>query len=156
MPKLIEIRSWQPEHQRGQASVMLDGHALPTQVGVTLAAPWRVLCLAPAEWLLISEDAVPELYQQGLILTDVTDGLAVLSIQGPLAHEVLSKACGLDFEAHAFPVGHCARTRLAQVTVVVDCVSEGPAFDLYVPRSYRKYLSDWLEDAGAEFATNPL
>lgn len=149
MLKLTEIRSWQPEHQRGHASVMLDGHSLPTQVGATLVSPWRVLCLAPAEWLLISQHALPENRQEGLVLTDVTDGLSVLSIQGPLAREALSKGCGLDFEAHVFPVGQCARTRLTQITVIVDCVGEGPTFDLYIPRSYRQYLSDWLEDAGA-------
>ncbi|MEE9184627.1 MAG: sarcosine oxidase subunit gamma family protein [Acidimicrobiia bacterium] len=29
--------------------------------------------------------------------------------------------------------------------------AQGPAFDLYVPRSFADYLWAWLEDAGTEY-----
>lgn len=156
MPELIEIRSWLPEHHGSQRTATLGGHVLPSQVGAVLSSPWRVLCLAPAEWLLISDGASPVPDEQGLVLTDATDGLAVLSMRGPLVRDILSKGCGLDFEPHAFPIGRCARTRLAQLPVIVDYIDEEPRFDLYVPRSYLRFLSDWLEDAAVEFTHGPL
>jgi sarcosine oxidase subunit gamma len=156
---LTEARSWLPEHSAGQKSVNIGGRELPGEVGATLSASPRVLCLAPGEWLLISDEkslpsemlAAPGLAQQGLVLTNVTDGLAVLAVRGSAARDVLSKACGLDFHEFVFTVGRCARTRLAQISVIVDCLGDPPGFDLYVPRSYLRYLADWLEDAGVEF-----
>ena len=155
MPKLIEIRSWLTEHHGGQKSATLGGHALPSEVGATSSSPWRVLCLAPAEWLLIDDDTAPVPDEPGLVLTDATDGIAVLNLRGPLARDILSKGCGLDFDPRVFSVGRCARTRLAQLPVIVDCVDEEPRFDLYVPRSYLRFLSDWLDDAAVEFTDGP-
>lgn len=152
MPKLIEIRSWLAEHQSGQKAVTLGGHTLPSNVGATVSSPWRVLCLAPAEWLLITEDTAPMPDEPGLVLTEATDGIAVVSVGGPRARDILSKGCGLDVDAQMFSVGRCARTRLAQLQVVVDCVDAAPRFDLYVSRSSLRFLSDWLEDAAVEFS----
>ena len=155
MPKLIEIKSWLPEHNTGLQVPTLAGHTLPSRVGTTMRSPWRVLCLAPAEWLLISENAPPKPDSRGLVLTDVTDGVAVLNVRGPLALDVLSKGCGLDFEPRAFPLGSCARTRFGQMSVIVERVDDKPAFDLYVARSYCRFLSDWLKDAAVEFVGSP-
>ena len=152
MPKLIEVRSWLPEHHSGQKSATLGGHVLPSEVGATLQAEWRILCLAPAQWLLIAEQSPPEPAEPGLVLTDATGAFAVLEVRGVLARDLLSKSCGLDFEPRTFPLGRCARTRLAQALVIVDCVDDEPRFDLYVPRSYRRFVSDWLEDAAVEFS----
>lgn len=156
--RLVEVRSWLPEHSAGQKSVSIGERELPGEVGATLSASPRILCLAPGEWLLISDEkslpimmlANADLARQGLVLTDVTDGLAVLAVRGPAARDVLSKACGLDFHELVFTVDRCARTRLAQTSVVVDCVGDPPGFNLYVPRSNLRYLANWLEDAAVE------
>jgi sarcosine oxidase gamma subunit len=74
---LTEVRSWLPEHSAGQKSVNIGGRELPGEVGATLSASPRVLCLAPGEWLLVSDEkslpgemlAAPGLPQQGLVLT---------------------------------------------------------------------------------------
>jgi sarcosine oxidase subunit gamma len=64
---------------------------------------------------------------------------------------VLSKSCGLDFHPRRFALGHCARTRFAQIPVLIDCVDALPRFELYVQKSYSHYLEDWLIDAALEF-----
>jgi sarcosine oxidase subunit gamma len=64
---------------------------------------------------------------------------------------LLSKGCGLDLHPRSFPAGRCARTRFAQIPVVLDCPDEDSRFDMYAGRSYRQYLHEWLLDAAVEF-----
>lgn len=89
----------------------------------------------------------PQLAAQSLVLVDLTDGLVVLELSGTAARQVLATSCGLDLDGRAFAAGHCARTRLAQIPVVIDCVQDSGVFELYAPRSYGSYLEDWLLDA---------
>jgi heterotetrameric sarcosine oxidase gamma subunit len=146
-------------YRRGAEAVVLDGRDLPRRGGDTLTGPLRVLCLAPGEWLILSGKSSAELrahlqaglQQYGLAFVDWSDGYAGLALEGSAARTVLSKACGLDLDSHAFPPGRCARTRLAQLPVIVEC-REVARFELYVARSYAHYLRDWLLDAGAESA----
>ena len=158
----LRLKSWLPEHTKGARAVTLGGRALPSQVGATLSGPTQVLCVGPGEWLLVSqereapslrESLEPDLSAQGLVCVDLTDGLAVLEVRGAAVREILSKGCGLDFHPHSFPAGRCARTRFAQIPLVVACFDEPPRFELYVARSYFHYLHSWLTDAAAEFAT---
>lgn len=158
---LFEIRSWAPEHKSGATAVTFDGRELPREVGTILVGPVRALCLAPGHWLLVCEDesaaqlaqqAGASLSPQGAVLVEATDGLAVLTVRGPAARDVLAKGSGLDFYAAAFPVGRCARTRLAQMAVVIEHVDDAPTFHCYVARSYLQYLADWIEDAAVEFS----
>lgn len=161
----LEIRSWLPEHHSGARAVSLDGRELPRDVGATLPGPIHVLCLAPGQWLLVSDEqsassiaerGAADLAAQGAVLVDMTDGIGVLDISGPLARDVLSKGCGLDLRPHAFPVGRCARTRFAQMAAIIDHVDDASSFRLYVARSYLRYLADWIEDAAVEFNYSPL
>jgi heterotetrameric sarcosine oxidase gamma subunit len=64
---------------------------------------------------------------------------------------MLSKVCALDFERPAFAAGQCARTRFAQIQLIIDCIEDPGTFDLYVGRSCLRYLIDWLDDAAIEF-----
>ncbi|MEE9184624.1 MAG: sarcosine oxidase subunit gamma family protein, partial [Acidimicrobiia bacterium] len=55
-----------------------------------------------------------------------------------------------------FQAGHCAQSCLARATVAIHLVADesapdGPAFDLYILRSFADYLWAWLEDAGREY-----
>lgn len=130
---------------------------LPSRVGTTVPGAARVLCIAPMEWLLISreQDAStlreafsPEMLAGGGVLVDLTDGIAAFEVQGVAVRDVLAQGCGLDFHPRSFPPAQCARTRFAQIAVVVDCISESH-FALYVSRSYAHYLHSWLLDAAA-------
>jgi len=157
---LLRLKSWLPEHTTGGKPVMLAGRELPSQVGGTLSGPMRVLCVGPGEWVIVSsehpasavrERLEPDLPKHGLALVDLTDGLAGLEVRGSATRDVLSKACGLDLHPRSFPVGRCARTRFAQIPVIITSLDEPPRFELYMVRSHFHYLRAWLGDAAAEF-----
>jgi sarcosine oxidase subunit gamma len=152
---VLRLKSWRP-FRGGSAPLKLAGIALPASVGAVAEGLPRVLCTGPGEWLLVyapSEGArlrnilAPELTSQGFALVDLTDGLAVFEVSGSHVREVLAKSCGLDFDSRYFGAGHCARTRFAQISVVIDCAESLGVFQLYVPRSYAPYLKNWLLDA---------
>lgn len=162
---VLEIRSWRPEHQSGESTLRLDGHELPRAVGVTSSGPFRILSLAPSEWLLVSNEhsaasisqrIAGDLAAQGAVVVDATDGVGVMNVRGPLARDVLSKGCGLDFHPSVFPAGRCARTRFAQMSVIIDHIDAVPSFHLYVARSYLRFLADWIADAAVEFNASSL
>jgi sarcosine oxidase subunit gamma len=134
-------------------------------VGAIHVDGFRILTLAPGEWLLVSDAQSPSaihqqlaagLATQGAVLVDVTDGLGALKVRGPLARDVLSKGCGLDFHSSAFPVGRCARTRFAQMSAIIEHVDAAPSFHIYVARSHLRYLADWLADAAVEFTNESV
>lgn len=162
---VLEIRSWLPEHGSGEKTLHLDGRELPREVGATLPGPLHILCLAPGEWWLICDEqsastiverVAPELAAQGAVVVDITDGVGTLNVRGPWARDVLSKGCGLDFHPQAFLVGRCARTRFAQMPLVIDHTDDVPTFRLYVPRSYLAFLADWIADATVEFSPSTV
>jgi sarcosine oxidase subunit gamma len=99
----------------------------------------------------LPEHTARDLRSQGHASVDVTDGIAVLEVQGRATRALLSKGCGLDFHPQSFPTARCARTRFAKITLVIECVDQSPRFYLYVARSYLHYLRAWLIDAAAEF-----
>lgn len=138
---------------------------LPTEAGTsaqkeTTGALW----IGPDEWLI----TCPKAHLASLVgtlrealarvhaaVTDVSDGRAVLRVAGPSARALLAKGTPLDLHPRAFKVGSCAGTGLAKASVLLHLVAEepqdGPAFDVYVGRSFGRYLFAWLEDAGLEF-----
>jgi sarcosine oxidase, subunit gamma len=143
---ILRLTSW---------SGALSDAELPRKVGTTVPGAVRVLCIAPTEWLVIShvqgasnlrEAFSPGLLAEGGVLVDLTDGIAAFEVEGAAARDVLAQGCGLDFHAKSFPPGRCARTRFAQIAVVIDCIDES-RFELYVSRSYAHYLQAWLLDA---------
>lgn len=132
-----------------EAMTTADGEALP-----------RILWLGPDEWLVVTEaakaaatvtaldDALAGRHAQVL---DVSAARAVIGVAGPSAGDTLAKGCTLDLHPRAFRVGRVARTLVARAPVILHQVGDGPAFDIYVARSFADYLWAWLEDAGAEF-----
>jgi sarcosine oxidase subunit gamma len=158
---LLRLKSWLPECTPGGRPVVLAGQEMPSRVGAVMSGLMHVLCVGPGEWLIIAPEEqgtslrqriAPDLVNFGLVLVDLSVGVAALAVQGPVARELLSKGCGLDLHPRSFPAGRCARTRFAQVRVIIECLDGSPRFELYVARSYFQYLHSWLLDAAAEFA----
>lgn len=156
---VLRLKSWELE-QGGGHRVKLAGRELPLQVGAILPGVTRILCTGRREWLLISAKETTEtlrarmrddLEVHGLSLVDLSDGTAGLELGGAASRELLSKGCGLDFHPSVFPPGRCARTRFAQIPVIVECLDESFRFQLLVARSYQAYLHAWMIDAAAEF-----
>ncbi|HEY9550185.1 MAG TPA: sarcosine oxidase subunit gamma family protein, partial [Kiloniellaceae bacterium] len=94
-------------------------------------------------------------------VTEVGESLACISVTGPMARAVIAKGCPLDLHPRAFGggphngQGHCAQSHLSHAAITLHQVSDddgqGPAFDLYVRRSFSDYLWRWLEDAAREY-----
>jgi sarcosine oxidase, subunit gamma len=157
---ILRLKSWllvRADHAR---PVVVGGEALPERIGTTTTRPQHALCIGPGEWLVISsergasslhEQMESELSAQSIAVVDLTDGMSTLEVQGPATRELLAKGCGLDLHPQTFPAGRCARTRFAQIPVIVECLDESARFGLYVARSYHNYLYAWLNDAAVEF-----
>ena len=45
----------------------------------------------------------------------------------------------------------CARSLIVKVPIALHQVSDQPAYDIYVLRSYAEFLWLWLEDAAREY-----
>lgn len=136
------------------------GIALPISPGTT-ATNGKVTALwtGPDEWLVTNDDDIGGslaalrgvLAGRHAAVTDVSDGLAAIEVSGTRAIDLLRKGCGIDLHPRAFVTGRCARTGLAQVTVVLHRLDDEPRFRLYVDRSAADYLWAWLADAAQEF-----
>lgn len=154
----LRMKSWLPEHRRGTQPINIGELSLPRRAGATLTGAIRVLCLAPGEWLILSNSSAAELRaqlqpflrQQGLTFTDWSDAFATFVVEGTLARTLLAKGCGLDLHPQSFPEGRCARTRFAQLPVILECLKPS-TFELTAARSYSNYLHEWLIDAAAEW-----
>ena len=81
-------------------------------------------------------------------ITELSDAYVTLTLEGPRAAAVLARGCGVDFAPEAFGPDACARTRLAQLPVVVRRVT-AERFECVVDRSAAQYLFDWMQDAAA-------
>lgn len=155
----IRVQSWSDSGLPQAALAALIGAPWPTAVGRSSGDRARVLCFGPTDWLVLSEGAADALVRvleeaaagSTLSVTDLSQGLVAIEVAGVFARDVLAKACGLDVHARAFGPGTCARTRFADIAVIVHVVAGGDAFHCYVSRSYVEYLLQWLTDAAAEF-----
>ena len=79
------------------------------------------------------------------------DGATGINADRTRARDLLAKGCSLDLHPRVFGRGGCAQSHLAKAQVVLHQVSDEPAFDLYVLRSFADYLWAWLEDAAGEY-----
>jgi sarcosine oxidase subunit gamma len=63
--------------------------------------------------------------------------------------EVLAKGCPLDLCPEIFPPGRCAQSVLAGIAILVHHLPTGDDMDIYVARSYGRFIHDWLLDAAS-------
>ncbi len=154
------------------------GFALPVQPNTTAGnGEASALWLGPDEWWIVSPGPGPEagpeagpdladtlraaLADHFAAVTEVGESRTCIRIAGPKARALLQKGCPLDLHPRAFGPGACAQSRLAKATVAIHLVAEesaanGPAFEVYVLRSFAEYLWLWLEDAGREYGVSVI
>ena len=141
---------------RCSAEVAAERLRLADPLKITGANP---MCawLAPGRWLLVSEDRAPGLLTAECntnladtlhAAVDQTAAWSRIEIRGRRRRELLAAGCGLDLRSAAFGAGACARTRLAQIAVVV-VARQTDVDEIYVDRSFERYLLDWMRDANA-------
>ncbi len=131
--------------------------------GVARAGDATILWLGPDEWLVTAPGERSDLAARlGEVLgarhhavTDVTDSRTLLRLEGTSARDLLAQGCSLDFHPSVFKPGQCAASRLALAQVLIHQLSEdaaeGPAYEIYVHRSYADYLWRWLESASEAY-----
>lgn len=116
------------------------------------------LWLGPEEYLLIEltgEAALPGAADFAALetaigslphsLVDVSHRQFALELSGPLALDILSAACPLDFDLSEFPVGMCTRTVFAKADIVLWRTRED-AFHVEVWRSFAGYVSGLMQE----------
>lgn len=136
------------------------GVAPPTEPNTFAEADeFRLLWLAPDEWLLIAPAGsermlVDALYralgEQFAAVTGVSSGFARLGIAGAQSRDLLARGCTVDLHPRAFGIGRCVQTLLAKADVIIVQVDNAPAFHVIVQRSLAGYLWMWLTDAALE------
>jgi len=118
------------------------------------AACW----LGPDQWLLTSDSKSAgdiirhldgKLEGQLHAATDMSSGNACFAMKGQAIRTILAMGCGIDLHPDKFKTGDCARTNFAQVPLFIVAV-EDKHFDLYVDRSYARYLEEWISRAGED------
>ena len=153
---VVRVQSWEVAASVPTALDALVGVVWPREVGTVASGLVDVLCVGPAEWLVV-DGGEPEgaglcarigsaLVGSSLRATDLSRGLVRVEMVDEDVREVLLKGCSLDLRPDRFPVGRCARTRFAGVPAILR--SHDPSrFEGIVAASYREYLMAWLADA---------
>lgn len=109
--------------------------------------PWR-LWLGPRDWLFADPDGLGDTTARlaealaGRVHSLTRADAASLALAGPQAAAVLARGCPLDLRRLA--PGHCARSLLAQVGVLVHRRAEA-RFDLHVDVSVARHVAAWLQ-----------
>ncbi len=155
-PAILNLRVRGSAPDLWQAIETALGFALPREPNRATGKDGVVaLWLGPDEWWLIGPLAAQELNtalsELGCTLTEVGDSRTCIRISGPRARALIAKGCPLDLHPRVFGPGQCAQSLVAKAGIVLHQVSDEPAYDLYVLRSFAEYLWLWLEDAAREY-----
>ena len=115
------------------------GVELPVSGRFTSANGVTVMFAQPGQWLISAErkglEAEVKAAAAGAgTVTDQSDSFTELTLEGPLAREVLSRLSSLDFDDAAFPVGAMGRTPMQQIAVTIARTGE-EAYRLNTSRS---------------------
>ena len=90
-------------------------------------------------------------------VTDITSGLAVLSVMGPNSRDLLSRVTDVDLSNKAFPFGTAQEIELGYATlraVRVTFVGE-LGWELYVPSEFAVHVFDTIMAEGDDFGLKP-
>lgn len=141
-------------------ALVADPAGLPGPGRWTEERPLMLIALAPGQWLAAGPEtgleAALAARLPGAALTDLSDGLAPLRLEGARARGALARLTALDFEDAAFPVGAAARTAMMQMAATILRLPDGPdgpVFALEVARSSARsfvhHVREAMESAAA-------
>jgi len=142
-------------HISEAASIRIHDVPLPTAANRCHGDDPAVLWTAPDGWLLTSQELAGDELREIVRIAcgkrtaaavDASDALVTLEVSGPQARELLARGTGIDLAANAFGPGQCARTRLAQLAVIVRPRHDS-MLELIVDRAPAAWLCNWLADA---------
>jgi len=159
---ILDLRGREQEFGAGFEAAF--GFALPAAGAAAGKGRITAFRLGPDEWWLVtpdddgkSADKLAEAAASGRAsVTDIGESRACIQVSGPRARDLLAKGCPLDLHPRVCGPGAVAQSRVAKAEVLLHLAAGerargGPAFDLYVARSFADYLWRWLEDAADEY-----
>jgi sarcosine oxidase subunit gamma len=119
-----------------------------------------LLWLGPDEWLAVmaaeNNGKVVAALSQALTgvhhaIVDVSHSRAVIGLEGSNARDVLMKGTNIDVHPRQFGTDNCIQARLGRCHMLLHQLDDGPAYDVYVHRSFAVYAWNWLSDAAGEY-----
>jgi sarcosine oxidase subunit gamma len=158
-PTIVDLRGDLSEEVFAAAAKGALGFALPAEPNSAagdgaLSALW----LGPDEWWVVgrdrptlAEDLAKAFEGKAAAVTEVGESRTCIRLSGPHARDLIAKGCPLDLHPKVFATGHCTQGMLAKAGILLHQVSDEPAYDVYVLRSFAEYLWLWLEDAAQEY-----
>lgn len=132
----------------------IGGVALPLQPNHWSGQDPLIWWVAPDAWLIQSAQAGQDIVAMvrsscanlACAVTDLSDALVTLALEGQDPAALLARGCGIDWRTASFGPQSCVRTRLAQLPVLIRGTA-ATHYELVVDRSAAQFLEDWLRDA---------
>ena len=117
-----------------------------------------IIWLGPDEWLILAEDGAAEsimatldVPQAGHVaVTNVSDAMGGIILEGPHCRDVLAKHCALDLHPSVFRPNIAHQTLLSHATMLLMCLDEN-RFRLVGRTSFMHYILKLLQDAALEY-----
>jgi len=131
--------------------------ALPGLGGIATRPDGLTLSVRPGRWLLVSPPTAAgeraarwaEASRGRCAVVDLSSALKAFLLRGPAIREMLARACRLDLDASAFPVGRAAATIMVQVPAILARLT--PGMLLLTPATTAQHLREWLVEASRPF-----
>ena len=73
---------------------------------------------------------------------DLSSGLALLHLAGPMARELLARSSRVDLQETGLPVGRAVATVMAQAAVTIAAIPSGLL--VLTPSTTARHLREWL------------
>lgn len=154
---ITQIEGWpgtQPEFEASLAAWL--GTRLPPQVGEILpVGSCSAVRIAPRKcWMIGAGDTAPALNPEIGCVLPLPDGRLRLRLSGHRVLDILSACLAVDWDApHAAP-GYAIQTGFQTVPVMALRI-EPLVFDVLVPRTLARSLTDWLTDMASPWTQHP-
>jgi sarcosine oxidase subunit gamma len=154
---LLQVAAW-PDTLTTVRTVIaeLTGAEAPPLGRAAVAGDVTVAAVAPGRFLVASAaDDLAARFEAALpasdgAVSDLSQGRAILRLEGEAATAVLAKGVALDLDPREFPPGRVAQTMIHHVDVLLHRTG-ADSFELWVLRGFAEALAEWLIDAGLEF-----
>jgi len=133
------------------------GLGLPGPGELVAGPEGLTLSVRPGRWLLLSRPVAAgesarhwaEASRGRCAVADLSSAVAAFLLRGPAVGEMLARACRLDLEPRAFPVGRAAATIMVQVPAILARLT--PGMLLLTPATTALHLREWLVQASRPF-----
>jgi sarcosine oxidase subunit gamma len=150
---MIDLRGLASDAAFMAAASAALGLALPLKPRTSAAAgDITALWLSVDQWLILCPRTKTAEILAGLrsalrgihsLAVDVSDMRAVIRLEGEGCREILMKGTSLDLLSGEIAPGYCKRMRFAEIAALLHVVDDN-VFDVYVFRSYARYVWDFL------------